>query len=63
LNKYSHLQSITRYLYNQSRKLTFEKLFIIFNEYDKILEELIYINNNFYYLNQIKDKFKNFNKQ
>ena len=63
LNKFSKFQSIKRYLYNQSRELTFTKLFIIFNEYDKILEEIIYINNNFYYLYQIKDKFKNFNKQ
>ena len=63
LNKYSKFQSIKRYISNQSRQLTFTKLLIIFNEYDKILEELIYINNSFYYLNQIKDKFKNFNRQ
>lgn len=63
LNKYSKFQSIKRYISNQSRQLTLTKLLIIFNEYDKILEELIYINNSFYYLNQIKDKFKNFNRQ
>lgn len=63
LDKYSKLQSIKRCITNQSRYHTFNKLSIIFNEYSIILDEITHINNNYLYLYQIKNKFKNLNNQ
>jgi hypothetical protein len=63
LDKYSAFQSIKRYMNNQSKDITFNKLSIIFNEYNNILEQIIYLNNNCLYLYQIKNKYKNFNNQ
>ena len=63
LDKYSKLQPIKRCLYKQSKELTFSKLYIIFYEYNKVIDEIIFLNNNYNYSYQIKTKFKNLNYQ
>lgn len=63
VDKYNIFQPIKRYINNYSRKYMILYLNILFDEYEKVL---LNINNNSkdnYYLNQIKFRYKNYNKK